>query len=146
MTKNSFFIEILKGVNDAHNMNIIHRDLKPPNIFITSDNKPKIIDFGIAKFKDMSVTESREMGGTLPYMDPNAILTGLKYVDCRCDIYALGIILYELIMGANPWILNDLEFAEFVKGVTSGKKHILEIDEEYNFEDEKIRNVICNCT
>lgn len=135
--KRKLFIKILHGVNDAHSLNIIHRDIKPENILITKDNNPKIIDFGFAKFKDSSISLSGEMKGTFPYMDPFVILNGIKYVDSRCDIYALGVVLYEMVMNMNFWISNGIELTEFVRQINSeNKKNIMEVDTEYNFKEE----------
>lgn len=145
--KRSLYIKILQGVSDAHRLNIIHRDLKPDNILVTDEDEPKIIDFGLAKFKDKSVTVTGDFGGTLPYADPEALLHGIKYVDCRCDIYALGVILYELIMGANFWILNDIEFGEFVGHLKAGKSNVLDIVEGFSFpEDDRVESALISCT
>ena len=147
--RKKLYLEILKGVNDAHSMNIIHRDLKPENVLITKENIPKIIDFGVAKFKDSSVSVTGEMKGTLPYMDPFVFLKGIKYVDARCDVYALGIILYEITQkkAMNPWLANGIEFPEFVRHITSGKKHIMEIDAAYDFdEDPGVKEIIIKST
>ena len=144
--KKGLFIKILKGINDAHRVNVIHRDLKPANILITLE-EPKIIDFGLAKFKDKSVTITREFFGTLPYMDPNVLTKGIKYVDARCDIYAIGIILYEIVMGANPWVLNGLVFEELLSAIVTGKQNIFALDKAYNFkEDAIVTDIIARAT
>lgn len=147
--RKKIYLEILKGVSEAHSVNVLHRDLKPENILITEDGQPRIIDFGVAKFKDSSISETGEMKGTLPYMDPFVFLKGIKYVDARCDVYALGIILYELTQSKhlNPWLANGFEFPEFVRFITSGKKHILEVDTAYDFVEEPgVREVIIKST
>ena len=147
--KQTLFVKILKGVHDAHSMNIIHRDLKPQNILITKDNEPKIIDFGFAKFKDKSVTVTGEFFGTMPYLDPSALLNGSKYVDARCDVYAMGVILHQLICGVHYWVVADIEFPQLVKIITSGDaNNILEIDKVGASVDgnEMLKNIIKQAT
>ena len=145
--KKELFIKILKGVGHAHALNIIHRDLKPANVLVTEDDSPRIIDFGLAKFKDKSITVTGEFAGTLPYCDPEVLLNGIKYVDARCDIYALGVTLHEFIRGINFWTLLGLDFGEFVGHLKEGKRHILEIDNSFSFpESPSIENIIAACT
>lgn len=146
--RKKLFIEILKGVGDAHSVNVIHRDLKPQNILVREDDAtPIIFDFGISKFKDKNITLTGEIMGSMPYMDPSAFLSGAKYVDGQCDIYALGIILYELAMGNHPWAINKIIFEDFVKHISSGKKNIMEIDTKFSFtEDETVRDVVKKAT
>lgn len=106
------FIHVCEAIQHAHQKGVIHRDLKPSNILITVQQEkpiPKIIDFGIAKATAHSMTERTlftEQGqliGTPEYMSPEqAEMSGLD-VDTRTDIYSLGVILYELIVGALPF-------------------------------------------
>ncbi len=102
--KKSIFKQILVGVADAHRCNIIHRDLKPDNILVGDDGTVKLIDFGISKFKGKGLTISGAIIGTLPYIPPELLLYGAKVADARADIYSLGHILYELVVGENFWI------------------------------------------
>ncbi|MBN2803263.1 MAG: serine/threonine protein kinase, partial [Deltaproteobacteria bacterium] len=95
-------IKLLTGVSDAldtvHKKGIVHRDLKPANLFLTKKGKIKILDFGISTLasSDKSrITREGEVVGTPLYMSPEQI-TG-EVVDSRADIYALGIIAYELL-------------------------------------------------
>ena len=106
------FITVCHAVQHAHQKGIIHRDIKPSNIMITlHDGQPvvKVIDFGIAKAVNQQLTEKTlfthfaQMVGTPLYMSPEqAELTGLD-VDTRTDVYALGVLLYELLTGTTPF-------------------------------------------
>ena len=95
------FVEVCQAVQHAHQKGIIHRDLKPSNILVTlADGEPvvKVIDFGIAKAADrISSTEAGELKGKFAYMSPEQIRG--DEIDHRSDIYALGLILYELCTG-----------------------------------------------
>jgi len=115
-------MQICEGVQHAHQKAIIHRDLKPSNILVAiQDGKavPKIIDFGVAKATAQSLTERTiytELGvliGTPDYMSPEqAEMTG-QNVDTRTDVYSLGAILYELLVGALPFDPKELRRAGF---------------------------------
>jgi eukaryotic-like serine/threonine-protein kinase len=118
------FIQVCEGVQHAHQKAIIHRDLKPSNVLISvQDGKPavKIIDFGVAKALAQRLTEKTmftEVGvlvGTPEYMSPEqAELTG-RNVDTRTDVYSLGLILYELLVGALPFDSKALRRAGFAE-------------------------------
>ncbi len=116
------FIEVCQAVQHAHQKGVIHRDLKPANILIViQDDKPtpKIIDFGIAKAMDHRLarhtlfTEQGQLIGTPEYMSPEqAEMSGLD-IDTRSDIYSLGVVLYELLVGAMPIDAGELAIARF---------------------------------
>ncbi len=111
------FIPLCRAIQHAHQKGIIHRDIKPSNVLVTlHDERPiaKIIDFGVAKALHQRLTEKTlvtELGqlvGTPEYMSPEqAELTGLD-VDTRTDIYSLGVLLYELLIGCTPFDPRDL--------------------------------------
>jgi eukaryotic-like serine/threonine-protein kinase len=97
------FKQALCGVAAAHRAGIIHRDLKPANLMVTSDGIVKVMDFGIAKRQGVTGAtrfSSTSIGSPL-YMAPEQILG--RTVDCRTDIYALGVTLYELLAGQRPF-------------------------------------------
>lgn len=95
---------ICRAVQHAHERGVIHRDLKPGNILIDPDGQPKILDFGIARLRDDEdgVTRTGQVLGTLPYISPEQLDGGEHAVDERSDVYALGVIAYELVSGRLP--------------------------------------------
>lgn len=117
---------LAEGLDHAHSRGLLHRDLKPANILIAADGTPMLLDFNLAaeveSEGDQDTSSSRAhralLGGTLPYMSPehlNALdpdgSTAPEEVDERSDLYALGLILFEMIAGEQP-------FAEFPTGLT----------------------------
>lgn len=98
--------QVAEGVNAAHKMTVTHRDLKPANIFVLDGDLVKVLDFGIAHFKDSQLTNSGMLLGTINYIAPEQI-TGLK-VDHRSDIFSIGVVLYELLTGINPFLSKSI--------------------------------------
>src|SRR5437588_8969165 len=108
-------IQVARGLAAAHEKGIVHRDLKPENLFLTSDDRLKILDFGLAKFTaaEGSSAEPNELStrtqatapgivmGTLAYMSPEQARG--QTVDQRADIFALGAVLYEMLSGASAF-------------------------------------------
>ncbi|MBZ5640897.1 MAG: serine/threonine-protein kinase [Acidobacteriia bacterium] len=118
----ALFVEVCDGVQHAHQKGIIHRDLKPSNILVeTREDKPlpRIIDFGIAKAAALRLTDRSlltELGamiGTPEYMSPEQAGVSSLDVDTRTDVYSLGVILYELLVGALPLDSATLRGAAF---------------------------------
>jgi len=94
--------QILTALGHAHQVGVIHRDIKPSNVMLTAQDFVKITDFGMAKIHaGMSLTQSTSTGGTLYYMPPEQ-LKSLANVDQRCDIYAAGMTIYEMLAGRLP--------------------------------------------
>lgn len=114
------FTQVCDGVQHAHQKAVIHRDLKPSNILVEGDltPHPRIIDFGIAKaFSDgrIEATQFTRPGaivGTPEYMSPEQADATTAGVDTRSDIYSLGAVLYELLVGVRPLELHDLPLTE----------------------------------
>lgn len=89
------------GLARAHEVNVLHRDIKPANIFITLQNQVKVLDFGVAKIRDSTLTAESTTVGTIPYMSPEQ-LQG-RPVDVRTDIWSMGVVLYEIISSRKPF-------------------------------------------
>ena len=106
---------IADGLGHAHDRGIIHRDLKPANILLTDEGQPMLLDFNLAS-NEHTVSAAR-IGGTLPYMAPEhlAAFNGeKKSVDARSDVYALGLLLFELLAGRHPFPSRTGPRAEIV--------------------------------
>ena len=93
---------IAHGLDHAHRHNIVHRDIKPSNVILTAEGVPKIIDFGIARLVSPdALTQSINISGTLSYMSPEQVEGGAA--DARSDLWALGVITYELLTQTSPF-------------------------------------------
>jgi hypothetical protein len=96
--------DIVQALAAAHHAQVVHRDLKPENILVTPDGTVKVIDFGIARLGRASgpvLTAPGALQGTLGYMAPEQMVAG-AVADARADIYAVGVIVAEMLLGAHP--------------------------------------------
>ena len=103
-----FGIDLCTGMTVAHQVGIVHRDLKPANVLINQEGLLKIVDFGVAAAQregDTQLTKTGYVIGSPKYMAPEQILG--KKVDARADIYAVGVILYEMLTGVPPYSRGD---------------------------------------
>ena len=102
-------VQLAGGLAAAHDHGVVHRDIKPSNLRISSDGRLKILDFGLAKLRrpvmasaaTESISESRAVAGTLPYMAPEQLLG--EEIDARTDLHAAGSVLYEMATGRYPF-------------------------------------------
>jgi serine/threonine protein kinase len=114
-------VKICAAVEHAHQKGIVHRDLKPGNILVDALGQPKVLDFGVARLTDSDIqtatvrTEPGQPMGTVPYMSPEQASGDPQEVDTRSDVYALGVILFELLANRLPYNLNDRPIHEALR-------------------------------
>jgi tRNA A-37 threonylcarbamoyl transferase component Bud32 len=101
--------KVARGMQHAHEHGILHRDLKPGNILLDARGEPLVSDFGLAKFMDSSedLTASSNVLGTVPYMAPELLSRPVQKASPASDIWALGVIMYELLTGRRPFIAEE---------------------------------------
>jgi hypothetical protein len=93
--------QITTGLASAHAAGIVHRDLKPGNVMLLPDGTVKVLDFGLAKIRDISLSRSHTTFGTIGYVSPEQIRGGR--VDARTDLWSIGVMLYEMLTGSQPF-------------------------------------------
>ena len=98
--------KVAKALHYAHGRGVIHRDIKPSNIMLTMDNDVRIIDFGIAMVKNADLSTIEGIAGSPSYMAPEQIES--KEITLRTDLFSLGVVMYELLTGARPFIASSL--------------------------------------
>ncbi len=107
--KLALFVKVCDAVHHGHTKGIIHRDLKPSNILVDSAGNVKIIDFGVARATDSDLavttlqTDVGQLLGTMQWMSPEQVEADPHDIDTRSDVYALGVVLYELVTGQLPY-------------------------------------------
>lgn len=123
----NLFQKVCEAVAHGHENGVVHRDLKPSNILVEPTGVPKIIDFGIARTigdspeKITVLTELGQLIGTLQYMSPEQVEADPAAIDLRTDVYALGVILYELLTGKRPYEISDKQIFEAARIVREQK-------------------------
>lgn len=122
--------KIAYALQFAHQKGVIHRDIKPANILVDASGQPKILDFGIARLNDPQgqllapQTRFGQIIGTLAYMSPEQMSTSSN-ADVRSDVYALGIVLYELLTGELPIKISTTSLLDAIKLLALGKRKAL---------------------
>lgn len=123
--------KVCSAVHGAHQRGVIHRDLKPANILVRDDGEPKVLDFGIARLVSADGNTSRshtmtgEILGTLAYMSPEQIRADHDAIDIRTDVYALGVILYEILAGKPAFDVSALPIPEAITRIQRGTRATL---------------------
>lgn len=115
-------IQLCEAVHHAHQKGLIHRDLKPSNVLVDGEGRVKVLDFGIARFvsegRDRSLmTRTGQLLGTLAYMSPEQADGLVDRVDVRADVYAIGVIGYELLCGKLPIDVRDEPLTSALKRI-----------------------------
>ena len=106
------FRRVCEAVAHGHRKGVVHRDLKPGNILVDATGQPKVIDFGVARSIDSDIalttmhTDVGQLVGTLQYMSPEQFDADPNDIDARADVYALGVVLYELLAGKLPYAIT----------------------------------------
>ncbi len=116
------FLRVCDAVSHAHQKGVIHRDLKPSNVLVDERGAPRVLDFGLARLTDVDghqTTMSAAGGfvGTVPYMSPEQLDGGPGAADTRGDVYALGVMLYEMLTGRLPHDLSGSSIHEAVRRI-----------------------------
>lgn len=103
----AYLVQACRGLQAAHDRDVIHRDIKPPNLFITEDDVVKVMDFGIAKGGSAGLTQTGMLAGTPRYIAPEQI-NDFGSVTPVADLYALGVVAYEMLTGRVPFDHDEL--------------------------------------
>lgn len=134
----SLVSEIARALQFAHQKGVIHRDIKPANILVDADGQAKLLDFGIARLNDGQNADARtrfgQIIGTLAYMSPEQLASSSQ-ADVRSDVYALGVVLFELLTGELPLKIGTTSLIDAIKEVSEGRrKKLVEIRPELRGE------------
>lgn len=140
-----FLLPVIEAVAEAHSKGVVHRDLKPENVFLAKSPHgpvPKLLDFGISKVRasDLRATEVGVMMGTPAYMPPEQV-QGARDADARSDIWALGVMMFELIAGRLPFDAIDAP-ALFVAIATRDAPTLLDVRAEVT---PNVSRVVARC-
>ena len=117
------FLQVCNAVQAAHEAGILHRDIKPENILVEPSGRSRLVDFGVARLTGSDLqaatlhTATGELVGTLAYMSPEQTSGGSEPLDARSDVYALGVVLFELLTGELPYTTNSTLMHELVRAI-----------------------------
>jgi len=121
------FLQVCDAIHHGHQRGIVHRDLKPSNILVDSNGRVKIIDFGVARATDADMKQAAaqtavgQIVGSVQYMSPEQFDADPHDIDTRSDVYALGLVLYELLSGELPYLTDSDRLFDFASEVREGK-------------------------
>lgn len=119
----ALMVEVCDAVHAAHESGVIHRDLKPGNVMVTEDGRPKVLDFGLAAATDADLlittmhTRTGELLGTVPFMAPEQVAGDPSAIDLRTDVYALGVMLHQLLVGELPYDLPQHSLLDALRAI-----------------------------
>lgn len=127
--KIKLILEVCRGVAYAHDLGIVHRDLKPSNILVDTKGRVKILDFGIAFDLEVEqrtqMTQTGQLMGTLQYMAPEQVDQQSHTTSKQTDVYALGLICYELLIGQSPFNRRNSSMYELVRAIRDEEHDLL---------------------
>jgi serine/threonine protein kinase/class 3 adenylate cyclase/tetratricopeptide (TPR) repeat protein len=134
------FVRVCRAVQYAHEHRVIHRDLKPTNILVDREGCPFVIDFGLAHAYDALLPGAHlAASGTPAYMSPEQVSDAFGPISAKSDVYALGLILYELLTAQHPYaLLRDGTFAQWCQAITEAPPSLPQSSEVYGGELEEI--------
>jgi len=121
------FLQACDAIHHGHQRGIVHRDLKPSNILVDSSGRVRVIDFGVARATDADMKQAAgltnygQIVGTVQYMSPEQFDADPHDIDIRSDVYALGLILYELLSGSLPYTTSSDKIFDFAAEVREGR-------------------------
>lgn len=143
------FLEVCEAISYAHQQRVLHRDLKPGNILICSEGQPKVIDFGWARGEDSADvlgsarTSVSAIVGTHQYMSPEQCDGDASAVDLRADVYALGVVLQELLTGRPPHNIDRKPLHEVIRIIrTEPPEPLPRGDRDI---DRQVRAIVAKC-
>ena len=131
------------AVQHAHDRGIIHRDIKPGNILVDRLGQPKVLDFGVARLLEAQPAETLhtsegQMVGTLAYMSPEQVLADPSAIDGRSDVYAIGVVLYELLAGRMPYDVAGRQHDAIAAILEEDPRPLSAIDRRYRGDVDTI--------
>lgn len=145
----ALFLKIVQAIAHAHGRGVIHGDLKPSNILITTEGAPRVLDFGLARIMDpdsaarLHTTHAGRIQGTIAYMSPEQLRDAGAGIDVCGEIYALGVLLYQLITGQLPHDTVGLPLPHAVRRITESPP--IPPSERLSRLDDDVETIILKC-